>query len=335
MTTDVLEATRNGRDEREEPDDAAQARRRHLMISLAIFAVSVGGMAYLRLIVFPTTFVVLTYALPALVCIWHQDKRLLWGMSAAFVLLSAYKAFVRLPEADHTPLELWLHFAQQVVNVGLVAVVVHRVIDLTAGLRARNALIERQNAVLVARDEEITRQNEELTAQAEELAQQGEEIQQQAEEVTQQAEELQAQAEDLQVAYTESERREALLQALVESLSEVSGDGALPAGISRPLLSLFAGKAAGAIVAERQGDRFVALSHVNMDEYADGERRVEGSFGALVMEEGRTAFIEDLRARDDIDVVPAGPRTFRSALATPLRVDGQIVGVVEVVSTEP
>jgi signal transduction histidine kinase len=310
-------------------------RGRFNAISLALFVASVAVMGYMRLVVFPHSFITLSYGLPLLLCLWHADRRLLWGMTLAFIVMSAYKALFLMDASDATEFERAIHWVMQVINILVIAYAVSVINGLMAGLRSRNARIEAQNAELRAREEEIQRQNEELTAQSEELAQQNEEIQQQNEEMHQQAEELQAQSEDLQVAYTEAERREAVLQLLVDSLEKDGGPGVLPIDFCEPLLALFHGKASGAIVAERVGDRFAVLSHVGMEEYADGERLVEHSFGGLVMREGRTAFIEDLRSRPDIDVKKAGPRTYRSVLATPLRVRGEIVGVVEVVSTLP
>jgi len=316
--------------------------RRSVLISIAIFAASVGAMALVRLAIFPNTFIALSYGLPLLFCLWHQDTRLLWAMVVAFTGMSLLKALVIMDSGIASAFERNLHWIMQAVNLLVIGATVHIVIALTRGLRRRQLTIEQQNTTLVARGEEIAQQNEELTAQAEELAQQNEELQQQSEEMQhqteelhQQAEELQRQTDDLQLATAESERREALLQSLILSLQDAETDGTLPTDICEPLMSLFAGKASAAMVAERDGQRYRVLSHVNLEEFVSDAPLTAQSFGAIVMREGRTAFIEDLATRPDITVPRSGSRSFRSVLATPLRLDGRVMGVVTVLSEVP
>src|SRR5690606_16111105 len=74
-----------------EPQAGSGAYRGGLKVWLPVCLVLVAGMGFLRLVVYPDTIVPLTYALPLLVCLWHRDLRLLWGMAGVFVVLVVAK----------------------------------------------------------------------------------------------------------------------------------------------------------------------------------------------------------------------------------------------------
>lgn len=304
-------------------------REPSLAISAVIYATSVAFMVWLRLFVFPDTIVSLTYGLPLLLCLMHPSRILLWLLAATFTVLATVKAALVMTDPS---LVQWV---MQLVNIAIMAGTVHKILDLTEGLRHRNAFIEQQNQELIAREEEISRQNEELQAQTEELAEQNEEIQQQNEEVQQQAEELRVQAEELQAANFEARQREKMLRALLESMQEIGGDETLPAQICRPLIELFQDQVVAAAVFEQTGEHFVLLSHSGAPELTGLELPSAGSFASVVMKENRTAYVDDLAARPDLILPQLRSRSFGSVLSTPLRLDGRTIGAVEVYSPRP
>jgi signal transduction histidine kinase len=307
-------------------------------LSLSIFTAMVALMVWLRVVVYPDEVVTLTYGLPLLLCLWHQDRRLLWAMAGAFAALAAFKMFYML---EPTPLRL-SQWTMQVVNILIIGGTVHTILELTSRLRAHNAALEVANNELREREVEITRQNEELHAQAEELAQQNEEIQQQSEEiqqqseeVSQQAEELQAQTEQLQGAHETLRRRERVLEILLGSLQSCVRDRDIPGQMCEPLLELFEGEAAGAAVLERDGEELVVLASAG-GAPAEGERSPFAStLAAIVMEEGRTGFIENLASRPDLFVPAVAHGSVASMVATPLRIEDTICGAVVAYSHHP
>jgi signal transduction histidine kinase len=322
--------------------------RPSLALSAAILAGAIAVMAVLRFVVFPDRLITLTYGLPMLVCLWHQDRRLLWAMAASFAGMAAYKAFVHMPQEGLQDVEL-AQWIMQVLNIAIVGAVVHIILNLTDRLRRKNAELEWSNQELVSRAEKISRQKEELQAQAEELVQQNEEIQSQSEELTEQNEELQqqaeemqsqseeleAQAEELQEVNSELHQRETMLQAMLQSLRVTGGDGAVLESICQSLMELFEKTAEAGAVVEKAGEEVVIKGSAGLPLLAQERWPFAHSFAALVMAQDRTACVEDLESRPDIMLPQPHRRRFRSILAAPLRLDGQPAGSIEVYSVEP
>src|SRR5512140_230266 len=102
--------------------NSTQLDRPSRAVSIAVFVVSVGFMAWLRLWDFRDRFISLTYAVPLLLCLWQRDRVLLWSMSGAFVLMATVKAFWLMPDPDPKDWEEAMQWAMQAVNVLVVAV---------------------------------------------------------------------------------------------------------------------------------------------------------------------------------------------------------------------
>lgn len=297
-------------------------------VSVIIFVVAVALMAYLRMVLFGHRFVTLTYGLPLLICLWHKDRRLLWSMAVAFVGMSVLKTFWILPDNDPRDLSEGLQWGMQVVNIGVIGLAVDAILRMDARLRAQNRRLEQTNAELAASEEEIRQQNEELQQQSEELNQQNEELQRSSEE-------LESQAEDLQTANRDLNAREAILNTLLVSLRETDDQREVLQKVCQTLVTVGGDSVANAAFVERQLDRLVVRVHAGAEDLRQREWAFPSSFAALVMEEGRTAFLDDIVARPDL-VVPEPPsRKFRSVLATPLRLRDQVVGALELYSYEP
>ncbi len=323
--------------------------RPSLAVSFLIFLVSVGVMAFLRLYVFRNYFIALTYGLPLLLCLWHQDRPLLWSMAVVFGAMSWVKAFYLIPDNepnDHLELYQWM---MQLINIAVVAAVVHVVIGLTRRLRAQNAQLEDTNRALGAREEEISRQNEELQAQSEELSQQNEELQQQqhelarqneelhsqSEELEKQSEELLAQSEELQVANQELNHREELLQTILASLREVADERQVLERVCAALKTLLGEAAAATAVVEQEGKELVVRTQTGIAALVRDRWALENSFASIIMDSGQTAFVEDLAKRPDLIIPEAKRQSFRSILASPVRVKGVCAGAVEAYAVQP
>jgi signal transduction histidine kinase len=307
-------------------------RKPVIPFTLALYVFLVITMVWVRLVWLEYSPTSIGYGLPLLICLWYPDRRLLWGLMATYALLAAYKIFVLNP-AVFKNIE-WQTWSMQMLNMLVIGVTVHLVIDLIAKLREQKAQLEETNQERLAREDEITRQNEELQSQSEELAHQNEEIQQQAEEVQHQAEELQAQTEELQIANAESNHRQAILQALLEGV-KVDDTKDLPERICHLLISLLGESASAAVVLEKTGDSLTVLAQAGPVGLATRRWAFERSFAAVVMAHDRTAFVPDLRLRPDLEGAQSSERMFRSVLATPLRSNGKAMGVIKVFSVHP
>ncbi len=311
-------------------------------VSALIFVLSVAAMAYLRLFMYGHQFVALTYGLPLLLCLWHTDKRLLWAMTVTFLGMSAVKAFWLLPDPNPNDFAEFAQWVMQVVNILAVAVAVDVVIRLMARLRLKNARLAEANAELAATEEEVRQQNEELHAQAEELSQQNEELQHQSQELSQQAEELhrqghelEQQSEELHSLNEELNEREAMLRTVLAALGGASDERQMLKGICNALVQLAGEPAASAAVVEKAGDQLVVRVHAGAEELRQDHWPFATSFAALIMAQGRTGFVDDLTQRPDLVIPEPAGRNFRSLLATPLKVNGNTVGAVEIYSLEP
>lgn len=294
-------------------------------VSLALYLVLAGLMVWIRLWVMRDSVVSIYYGVPLLVCLFYPDRRLLWALMGTFAVTAAYKAFV-IP----SPWQVGREFAvwgMQMVNMLTVGGTLHLVIDLIRKLRGEQARLEETNHALMAREDEIIRQNEELQSQSEELAQQNEEIQQQAEV-------LQAQAEEVRSANAELTKRQAILQALLDSLN--TDDAAnLPEHICQLLMSLLGDVAAAAVVLEKEGNDLVVLAHAGPIGLPTRRWAYARSFASVVMQHDRTAFVADLKLRPDLEGARPAEGAFRSVLGTPLRLAGVTTGVIKVFSLSP
>jgi signal transduction histidine kinase len=279
-------------------------------------------MAWMRLGPMSDSIVNIGYGLPLLICLWYPERRLLWALATTYMLLAAYAIFVITPvwAAGH-PFNVWII---QIGNMLVIGLAVHLVIDLMGKLRAQKTELEVSNQELIAREEEISRQNEELQCQSEELAQQNEEIQQQAEE-------LQVQTEELHAANDEANKRQAILQTLLESLhSQDTQD--LPERICHLLMSLLGDAAEAAVVLEKEGDDLVVIAQAGPIGIPTDRWAFDRSFASVVMQHDRTAYVPDLRLRPDLKGAQTTEHMFRSVMATPLRLSGKPAGVVKVYS---
>ncbi len=324
-------------------------RQPSLLVSLAIFVAAMAAMVWLKLSLFPERYISLGYVLPLLACLLHKDRRLLWSMAVGFSAISALKTVDMLAGRVGTePFDV-MRWLMELLNIGVVTVTIHLVLNLTDRLRGKNAElgqanaelsvqkeeIARQNAELQAQSEELTQQNEELQQQGEELARQNEELVQQTDELDRQSEELQTQARELRTANQELNQRESMLQTILGCLGEVPDEHQMLERVCQALVALIGQPGTVAAMLERVEDELVLRTQAGSPRLIDVRRPLAGSFSAVVLEHDRTAFVDDLLARPDLVVPQPAGCAFRSVLATPLRLDGKSLGVVKIYSAAP
>jgi signal transduction histidine kinase len=306
------------------PSEVRDGRKPSAAFSVFLLVATTALMGWLRLYVYHDRVLSLGSALPLALCLWHRDRRLLWAMAAAQSVLSLVK--VGQLSAGELGAGSLIQGGMQLLNIAVVGAAVHSALRLTDRLKARNADLGRINAELAAREEEIRAQNEEIQAQSEELQKQNEELQQQSEEAARQSEELQA-------VGAEVGHRERLLQALLDALPTGGQDRSYLENVCRAMLDLFGGRAVAAAVLEPEGDDLVVRAYVGPGRPARDRWSFAGSFAAIVLHHGRTAFVEDLRNRPDLQMGHEAGMEPRSVLATPLR--GTVRGIVKVYADVP
>ncbi len=218
------------------------------------------------------------------------------------------------------------------------------ILSLLAERLRRARWVEATCAAQQAQLEELARLNDELSHQAEhlaqqneELAQQSEELTQQSEEMTQQNEELQTQSEEIQTLNAELGGREGMLQKLLDSARLGSAEQGVLRDICAAALEMFGPATSAVAVYERQGEQLVIRAQAGLwsQDAAIAAWPVANSFGYLVMEENKTACLNDAALRPDLALlqVPGQP-PFRAALAAPMRADGRPFGLVAVYSLQ-
>src|SRR5690606_38693406 len=103
-------------------------------VSLGVAAALALAWGVLRLGVFETSVVPLTYALPLLVCIWTRDPVALWAMAALFAAFHTVKIFWLLPAGTFSEAERWANYGTTLVNIAAAGVAVQLVIRLRTRL---------------------------------------------------------------------------------------------------------------------------------------------------------------------------------------------------------
>ena len=315
-----------------------------MWLSLTVTTVAVVLVAWLRLIVFPERLVPLSYGLPLLLCLWNRSLFQLYGMAVIFSFMAMGKRLLLIPEDDDAVFALTA-LAMQLISIWIVVGVIHALLSARERIMQKNMLLSQANLELEASNEELAASNEELAtreeriaAQNEELQSQTEELEQQAEELRQQAEELEQQGRDLQHANEEMLRRERGLHTLLQSGRWFSGElekQAVMNAVCEAAVQVLGEDVHAAAVAEEQHGRLSFLGHWGFGPSAmiDRSIRFSESSAALVMECGKTAFLEDLHLRPDVQLPqPVTGRPLRSVLSSPIWIEGQPVAAVEVYS---
>lgn len=316
-------------------------------LALIPCAVCVAFLAYMRLVVFQDRVFPLSAGLALLLCLWNRDLRLLYGMAVALTAVSALKVFVVMPDGQPVRDSL-AAFSSQLINIWLVAIVIHGLLVARERLMQKQAELEHLNTELEANNEELAASNEELSAREEEISRQNEELQSQTEEMEQQSEELRQQTEEMEQQSAELQelnqelvRREKGLEILLNSgrwiRSEMS-EAFVMSGVCQAGIQIMSEEAQAADVAGPEGGRYDVWGDAGfgLQGRLDSEFAFDDSFAAVVVESGRTACIEDIQLRPDIKLpVPRVGHPFRSALATPIWYEGEIVAALCFYSSMP
>ncbi len=207
--------------------------------------------------------------------------------------------------------------------------------EMVKNLREMTGALEAQREELSRKNEDLTQKSEELAEQSEELARQNEALQSQGEELESQNEELRLQSEEIQELNAELAGRERLLRRLLESVRSLLGEQQAVEAICASALEIFGGSADAAAVMELEGAHLAvrAQSGVFSDDRTRSAQSGNCSFARLVMAHNKTAALDDIALRPDLELLRAQDgAAFKSVIASPLRVQGGGAGVVAVYS---
>ncbi len=181
-------------------------------------------------------------------------------------------------------------------------------------------------AMSIAKQQE----SEELAKKNEELVQQSEELLQQSEELAQQNEELQSQSEEIQTLNTELTGRENMLRKLLEAARLHHSEESVLKEVCSAAKDILGSAASAVVICEKKGEALFIRAQAGSRE-TPKPWAIEGSFPGLVMQEGRTACLNDSSLRPDLKLLQVPEATpFQSALSTPLRVGSENFGAVTV-----
>jgi PAS domain S-box-containing protein len=170
--------------------------------------------------------------------------------------------------------------------------------------------------------------------EAEELAGKNEELSQQSEELAQQNEELQSQSEEIQMLNTELEGREDMLRKLLEATRLQSSEESVLMDICAAAKDVFGPPASAVVICEKKEDKLLIRAQAGSRE-TPNPWPIEGAFPGLVIQEGRTACLNDASLRPDLKLLQViGSEPFKAALSSPLRVAGEPFGAVTVYSLQ-
>ncbi len=264
------------------------------------------------------------YVVPLAFAGVSRDRRLLVGLFIVTEGLNVALYFAGPPSMPGTT-------SISLVNRGLAAVTLLTAAAALLSWINDERVVERQRASLADQNRELEAINDELGQREEEIVRQNEELQSQTEELERQGEELQITNDDLAA-------REKTLEQLLElsrSLTAELSRSDMLNKICEALAAMTPGLASA--VCEKRGDTV----HVICDHgfgpggIAATHYPFAGSFTALVIGMGQSAYLEDTRLRPDLFVChPSAGEPFHSVLAAPMRVQGRCIGTVEVYTRE-
>ncbi|MGD0886246.1 MAG: PAS domain S-box protein [Thermodesulfovibrionales bacterium] len=183
-------------------------------------------------------------------------------------------------------------------------------------------------------EESLRQQSEELAQQNEELSRQSEELTLQSEELSEQNEELQTQSEEIQALNAELGQREKTLQTLLDFARLPIGEREVMEKICHAALEMIGPPVIGAAVCEAHDDELCILAYAGF-EGADVPRcwPAKGSFAEIVIQQDRTASLEDTSLRPDLNILSVpGHQRFGAVLSSPLHVSGRPIGTVSIYS---
>jgi signal transduction histidine kinase/ActR/RegA family two-component response regulator len=290
-------------------------RQPTLLFSTLTVVLATVLFGYTRLVL-SSSVVPLTLVLPLLLCVWSRQRWQLWGMAAAFMVVTTIRAFWILPNRPYAHPDSWLYFLNNAVNLLLSALAVQAIM-------AYRDRLEQHSAVISAR-------NEEIESQTEQLAQQNEEIEAQSVE-------LEAQNEDLRQSNERLKSREEILEMLLQSSRALELGADVLSEVCRRALGTL-GKPADAIaLLELEGDKLVlrAQAAANGSPPLPPEWPLASSIGRVVLGNDSTAFVSDLRQQPELAAPFVGITGIQSVLATPLRLGGSHGGLVVACSERP
>jgi PAS domain S-box-containing protein len=281
--------------------------------------------AAVRLAWLGNTFLPIAYGMPLVLNLWLRHRPALWAMTAGFLAIAAVKNVVLLPPAMLDAPHRWEALALIAFDTLVIAAVVDAFLAARLAADRRNAELRAANEELAAREEVVARQNEELLSQAGEL---------------------ERQREALRAGTNEVARRERIMQGLLSLSRALTSDFSRQEVFERvcdAVAELLDDPEFGMAVLELEGDELIVrcgrgIANASADVGRPSSLVVPAkrSFARIVLERGRTAYIEDVSLRPDLTLPPAaGGGAYRSVLATPLRVGGRAVGTIEILGRRP
>ena len=282
------------------------------LVTLLVVVADITTGAYLNFAIFKSV--------ALLTCAVSRSRKALWFFCVLLLMTTIGVCLYELHEvAPPDRATIVINRLFTAVTLVIVSVMLHLWIGADVKSQESAAELEEQNEELAQREQEIQHQNEELQSQTEEL---------------------ERQSEELRVANEELAQRERMLETLLE-LSR-----SLHVGLSRDesfsricetLGQLVTGPSVATAILMKEADGVRVRCHYGFGSAGMKNETIpyEKSFASLVLEQGRTGYLDDLSLRPELEVPqPTVGEAMVSILATPLVVRRKNVGTVELYSRE-
>jgi len=287
-----------------------------VLVSILLVGAAIAELAFIP----ANVLVPIIYPAVVAACLWTRNIRILWGTVLLSVLMSLFlqQFAMRGPMVNAEQLAL-VNRLTAIATTFVVALFVDR------GIRT-HVFAENQMFVLEGQYSDLEKLHAEVGQREEEIVRQNEELQSQTEELERQTEELRVTNEELS---TWEKRLEQLLE-LSRTLTATTERHEVFTRICESLGTLIETHSASLML--REGDELKIHCHHGMGPDGPQSRSIPyaGSFSGQIMLLGQTGYVEDIRLRPDLRIPqPLHGAEFRAVLATPLRVDGRIVGTIE------
>jgi len=313
-------------------DSQVWSERPSRAVSLAVSAALVALWAWIRLIAFDTTLFPLTYALPLFVCVWTRDRLALWGMAVIFIAMQSVRIFVLEPPGTYTTHGLTANTIGTVLSIGIAAMAIQAIIHLRERLEAALANVNAQAAELRGQGDALAQQNAALEQQTEALSAQGAAL-------ADQNEALQSQSKEIAGLNSVLERRERLLETLLETARVSGTEGSALQHIANAAVELFPDLNVIAAVYEDTDDGLAlrALAPSTPDTpLPDPRSTANPPFVRLMMREQRTAALNDSHRRSDLEMpFFLGQPPMRAIIAAAIRSGDAVFGACAICLPHP
>jgi len=118
-------------------------------LSILVAGIVVALTAYVRLELLPQHILPIAYGVPLLLCLWFNDRRILWAMAMVFAAVTGIKYFLLVDKDQFVNAHRWLSWSLVMADMLAIAVIVQILILARRTLEQRARDLENNVAALI------------------------------------------------------------------------------------------------------------------------------------------------------------------------------------------